>query len=109
MILSPAWMQGMLLTLVIGYAVPGYLALRVYEEHAPVPARVADAAGKEICTGDEIVRGREAFLTYGLMQFGSVSGHGAYLGLILSPTTSTASYLQHQPGRFLLKHSRHGG
>ena len=63
-----------------------------------MPARVVDAAGKEICTGDEIVRGREAFLTYGLMQFGSVSGHGAYLGLILSPTTSTASYLQRQPG-----------
>lgn len=91
MILSPAWMQGMLLTFVIGFAILGYLALRVYEEHAPVPARVVDEAGKEIFTGDEIMRGQEAFLTYGLMQFGSVYGHGAYLG-----PDFTADYLHRQ-------------
>jgi nitric oxide reductase subunit B len=91
MIVSAAWVQGMLLTFVVGFAILGYLALRVYEEHAPVPAHVVDEAGKELATGDEIMRGQEAFLTYGLMQFGSVYGHGAYLG-----PDFTADYLHRQ-------------
>src|SRR5262245_27712301 len=91
MTISSAWMQGMLLTFVIGFAILGYLALRVYEDHAPVPARVVDEAGKEIFTGDDIMQGQEAFLTYGLMQFGSVYGHGAYLG-----PDFTADYLHRQ-------------
>ena len=91
MVVSSAWMQGMLLTFVIGFAILGYLALRVYEEHAPVPTRVVDEEGREIFTGDAITRGQEAFLTYGLMQFGSVYGHGAYLG-----PDFTADYLHRQ-------------
>src|SRR5262245_65118185 len=80
MIVSSAWMQGMLLTFVVGFAILGYLAIRVYEEHAPVPAHIVNEVGKEVFSGDEIMRGQEAFLTYALMQFGSVYGHGAYLG-----------------------------
>jgi nitric oxide reductase subunit B len=91
MVISPLWMQGMILTFVVGFAILGYLALRVYEEHAPVPNRVVDEAGNEIATGDDIMRGQEAFLTYGLMQFGSVYGHGAYLG-----PDFTADYLHRQ-------------
>jgi nitric oxide reductase subunit B len=91
MVLSPVWMQGMLLTFLIGFAILGYLALQVYEEHAPVPARVVDEAGNELCTSAEIMQGQEAFLTYGLMQFGSVYGHGAYLG-----PDFTADYLHRQ-------------
>jgi hypothetical protein len=79
MAVSPLWMQGMLLTFLIGFAILGYLALGVYEEHAPVPARIVDEAGREIISGEEIIRGQEAFLTYGLMQFGSVYGHGAFV------------------------------
>ena len=91
MTVSPAWMQGMLLTFVIGFSILGYLALKVYGEHAPVPARVVDEAGREMITGDEIMRGQEAFLTYGLMQFGSVYGAtGPTSALISPPTTSTA-------------------
>lgn len=91
MLVSRAWMQGMLLTFLVGFAILGYLTLRVYEEHAPVPARVVDEAGRELLTGDDILRGQEAFLTYGLMQFGSVYGHGAYLG-----PDFTADYLHRQ-------------
>src|SRR5262249_19443397 len=91
MIVSRAWMQGMLLTFLIGFAILGYLALKVYEEHAPVPARVVDEANNEILTGDDIMRGQEPFLPYGLMQFGSVYGHGAYLG-----PDFTADYLHRQ-------------
>src|SRR5215470_10036935 len=91
MLISSAWMQGMLLTFLVGFGILGYLTLRVYEEHAPVPVRVVDEAGNVICTRDEIMQGQEAFLTYGLMQFGSVYGHGAYLG-----PDFTADYLHRQ-------------
>src|SRR5262249_48585795 len=81
----------LILTFVVGFGILGYLALRVYEDHAPLPARVVDERGKEIFTGAEISAGQEAFLTYGLMQFGSVYGHGAYLG-----PDFTADYLHRE-------------
>jgi len=80
MVISPLWMQGTILTFVIGFAIMGYLTLRIYDDHAPIPGKVVSETGQVIMTGDDILRGQEAFLTYGLMQFGSVYGHGAYLG-----------------------------
>ncbi len=91
MVISPRWMQGVILTFVFGFAVLGYLALRVYEDHAPVPGRVVSEAGDVLLTRDDILSGQEAFLTYGLMQYGSVYGHGAYLG-----PDFTADYLHRQ-------------
>src|SRR5262252_9195767 len=90
---SPLWVQAMLLTFVIGFAILGYLALRVHSDHAPVPGRVVDETGKLLMTREEILQGQEAFLTHGLMQFGSVYGHGAYLG-----PDFTADYLHRQAG-----------
>ncbi len=91
MVISPRWLQGVILTFVFGFAVLGYLALRVYEDHAPVPGRVVSDAGQPVFTGEDILRGQEAFLTYGLMEYGSVYGHGAYLG-----PDFTADYLHRQ-------------
>src|SRR5262249_16917844 len=75
----------------VGFAILGYLALRVYEDHPPVPARVMSDSGQTIFTGDDIRNGQELFLTYGLMQYGSIYGHGAYLG-----PDFTADYLHRQ-------------
>src|SRR5438876_6627595 len=80
MVISPLWLQGVVLTFVFGFAVLGYLALRVYQDHAPIPARVVTEAGQPLFTGEDVLHGQEAFLTYGLMEYGSVYGHGAYLG-----------------------------
>jgi nitric oxide reductase subunit B len=91
MVISPLWFQGVIFTFVFGFAVLGYLALRVYEDHAPVPARVISEAGQPLFTGEDILQGQEAFLTYGLMEYGSVYGHGAYLG-----PDFTADYLHRQ-------------
>jgi hypothetical protein len=57
MSLSPAWIQGVLLTFLIGFAILGYLALRVYEEHAPVPASVVDEAGMNAASQHGFARG----------------------------------------------------
>jgi nitric oxide reductase subunit B len=88
---SPFWLQAMLLTFAVGFAILGYLALRVHAEHAPVPGRVVDETGQLLTTREEILQGQEEFLTHGLMQFGSVYGHGAYLG-----PDFTADYLHRQ-------------
>jgi len=91
MVISPLWLQGVILTFVAGFAVLGYLALRVYQDHAPVPERVTSPTGQIIITGEDILQGQQAFLTYGLMEYGSIYGHGAYLG-----PDFTADYLHRQ-------------
>ena len=48
MVISPLWLQAVVLTFVFGFAVLGYLALRVYEDHAPIPARVVSEAGQPV-------------------------------------------------------------
>src|SRR5262249_41475677 len=88
---SPLWLQAMLLTFVVGFAILGYLALRVHSDHAPVPGRVVDESGRLLITRDEIMQGQEAFLTPGLKRFGPVTGHAAYLG-----PDFTADYLHEQ-------------
>jgi nitric oxide reductase subunit B len=96
MVVSPRWLQGMILTFVVGFAVLGYLAIRVYEDHAPIPKQILSEKGDVILTEDDILNGQEAFLTYGLMQYGTVYGHGAYLG-----PDFTADYLHRQAKRML--------
>ena len=47
--------------------------------------------GQIVFTSEDILLGQRAFLTYGLMEYGSVYGHGAYLG-----PDFTADYLHRQ-------------
>src|SRR5579871_863023 len=91
MVISSRWLQGTILTFAVGFGILGYLALRVYEDHAPVPERVVSEAGEDVFTREDILQGQVAFLTYGLMEYGSIYGHGAYLG-----PDFTADYLHRQ-------------
>lgn len=91
MVVSRMWPQALALTFVVGFAILGYLAIRVYQDHAPVPERIIGEDGLLLATGDDIRNGQQVFLTYGLMQYGSVYGHGAYLG-----PDFTADYLHRE-------------
>ncbi|MGH7225405.1 MAG: nitric-oxide reductase large subunit, partial [Gemmataceae bacterium] len=91
MVISSRWLQGTILTFVVGFGILGYLALRVYEDHAPVPEHVVSETGAEVFSGADILDGQVAFLTYGLMEYGSIYGHGAYLG-----PDFTADYLHRE-------------
>ena len=77
---SSKWLQAVVLTFLFGFAILGYLALRIYQESPPVPGRIVSDSGQTVFTENDIRAGQESFLTYGLMQYGSVYGHGAYLG-----------------------------
>ena len=46
----------------------------------PIPERVINQAGETVFTGDDIIDGQQVFLRYGLMENGTIWGHGAYLG-----------------------------
>jgi Nitric oxide reductase subunit B, cytochrome c-like domain len=41
---------------------------------------VVDPAGEAIFTREDVMDGQEVFLRNGLMEYGSIFGHGAYLG-----------------------------
>src|SRR6476619_2458072 len=80
MVLSPVWMQGIVLSFIVGFGILGYLTVRVYRDHPPIPSRVITESGRTVFTAEDVRSGQELFLTYGLMQYGSIYGHGAYLG-----------------------------
>ena len=101
MTVSPLWLQGAILTFVIGFAILTYSAIRIYQDDAPVPGRIVDETGTVLFTRGQLLDGQELFLTYGLMQFGTVYGHGAYLG-----PDFTADYL-HRMAVHMIR--RYGG
>ncbi len=80
MLISSWWFQASLLTFAFGFAVLGYLAYRIHADHPPIPARVLDDRGRVLFTGEDIMGGQHVFQKYGLMQHGTIFGHGAYLG-----------------------------
>ena len=50
---------------------------------------MVDPSGEVLYTGDDVSEGQKVFLHNGLMEYGSVFGHGAYLG-----PDFTADYLR---------------
>ena len=80
MIVSSWWFQGAILTYILGFAVLGILAYLAYEEQPPIPTQVVDDSGGVLFTGDDVLDGMNVFQRFGVMQYGSVYGHGAYLG-----------------------------
>ena len=80
MIVSKSWAQVAILVFAFGFFVLGFLAYRTYVAEPPIPAKVVDPSGITLFMGADITAGQQAFLRNGLMEFGSVYGHGAYLG-----------------------------
>jgi len=80
MVVSRWWAQVALLTFLVGFTVLGWMAYRVHAEHPPVPGKVVNEDGETVFTGRDILSGQHVFRKYGLMQHGTIFGHGAYLG-----------------------------
>ncbi len=78
--LSPWWRRGVLLTVLVGFTVLIWIAVKAGREAPPIPHQVVGTDGEVIFTGDDIRKGQEVFLKYGLMENGTVWGHGGYLG-----------------------------
>lgn len=80
MVISRLWFQAAALTFLVGFAILGYLAYRIYGAQPPIPREVTSSEGQRLFTAADIVRGQHIFQKYGLMQYGTIFGHGAYLG-----------------------------
>ena len=77
---SGFWKHGLLLTLLLGFTVMLVGGAYIYKTRAPIPASVVDPAGNLLFTAGDVQKGQEIFRQYNLMNYGSMLGHGAYLG-----------------------------
>src|SRR3954447_18960154 len=89
LIVSGGWVQAACLVTVFGFTVLGWLAICAHSDAPPVPLQVVDPAGNVVFTGADVMQGQAIFLRNGLMEYGSIFGHGAYLG-----PDFTADYLR---------------
>jgi len=95
LLIGKGWVQAVVLVVLFGFFVLGLLAYRTYQAKPPIPDRVTAPGGGAVFTGHEVRRGQELFLGNDLMEYGSVFGHGAYLG-----PDFTADYL-HRAAQFV--------
>jgi len=101
LLVSKAWLQAVAVVVLFGFFVLGLLAYRTYSGEAPIPGRVVDPGGQVLFGREDIRAGQEVFLRNGLMEYGSIFGHGAYLG-----PDFTADYLRRSAEKVL---DAHGG
>jgi len=96
LLVGRGWVQAVAIVFLFGFMVLGLLAYRTYTDEPPIPARVVDPAGSVIFTRTDVTGGQEIFLRNGLMEYGTIFGHGAYLG-----PDFTADYL-HRAALFVM-------
>src|ERR1700687_6492335 len=80
LLVSSGWMQAVVIVVLCGFLILGILAYRTYTDEPPIPYQVVDPGGQVLFTGADVIAGQEVFLRNGLMEYGSIFGHGAYLG-----------------------------
>ena len=101
LLVSRTWLQAAVIVFLFGFFVLGLLAYWTYTYEPPIPAQVRDPSGNVLFTRDNIKQGQQVFLRNGLMEYGSIFGHGAYLG-----PDFTADYL-HRSAEIVL--DQYGG
>ncbi|MBS1856472.1 MAG: nitric-oxide reductase large subunit [Acidobacteria bacterium] len=77
---SGLWKHGLLITLLFGFTVMIVGGVLMYRSRAPIPERVTGPDGAVLFTAADIQEGQDLFRKRGLMDYGTVLGHGAYLG-----------------------------
>lgn len=78
--LSRWWKITAIITMLFGFGFLILLTFRAYQDAPPIPAQVTDPAGQVLFTAADIGAGQEVFLKHGLMDNGTIWGHGGYLG-----------------------------
>jgi nitric oxide reductase subunit B len=78
--ISNGWIQAAAIVLIIGFFIMGVLTYYTYNDEPPIPQVVKSANGEVLFTRTDVMAGQRVFLQNGLMEYGSIFGHGAYLG-----------------------------
>lgn len=89
--MSWKWKLSVLFVLIAGFSTLIFMGHETTTQAPPIPDRVLDSKGQTLFTGADIVAGQGVFQKYGLMDVGSIFGHGAYNGPDFS-----ADYLHRQ-------------
>ena len=74
------WKHALILAVLLSFSGLLLGGFAVYRSQAPIPATVVDESGRLLTTSDAITGGKAVYHKYNLMNYGSVLGHGAYLG-----------------------------
>ena len=90
LLIANGWIQAAAIVVLIGFCIMGVLTYYTYSDEPPIPQVVRGPAGAVLFTRADILAGQRVFLENGLMEYGSIFGHGAYLG-----PDFTAQYLHH--------------
>ena len=80
LMISSGWIQAAVIVLLIGFFIMAVLTYYTYSDEPPIPEVVKDASGAILFTHADVMAGQGIFLRNGLMEYGSVFGHGGYLG-----------------------------
>src|SRR5262249_21141379 len=91
--LSPWWRHATVLVMIGGFSVLATVTALTHANAPPIPRRVTDSSGAVLFDERAILHGQEVFLKRGLMEHGTLWGHGAYLG-----PDYTAEYLHRLAG-----------
>jgi nitric oxide reductase subunit B len=75
------------LVMVIGFSALIMLSLKAYDNAPPIPAKAVTTDGGVVFTADDVSSGQAVFLKYGLMNNGTIWGHGGMLGPDFSAQT----------------------
>src|SRR5499433_4038402 len=78
--LSSWWRVAALATMAAGFAVLILLTVKAYQNAPPIPDKFVDPSGAVVFTADDVIAGQQVFLKHGLMDNGTIWGHGGYLG-----------------------------
>src|SRR5215831_14905421 len=78
--LSSWWKVAALGTMAAGFAVLILLTVKAYQNAPPLPDKFVDPTRAVVFTADDVVAGQQVFLKHGLMDNGTIWGHGGYLG-----------------------------
>ena len=70
----------LIITLIASFTVLLTGGYWIFKEQAPRPLEVTTEAGEVLFTKETIIGGQAVFQKYGLMDYGTVLGHGSYMG-----------------------------
>src|SRR5215831_17325719 len=78
--LSSWWKVAALGTMAAGFAVLILLTVKAYQNAPPIADKFVYPTGAVVFTADDVIAGQQVFLKHGLMDNGTIWGHGGYLG-----------------------------
>src|SRR5262245_19160238 len=78
--LSSWWKAAAAITMIFGFGALILITVKAYDNLPPTPATVTDPAGAVLFTSADVAAGQQVFLKHGLMDNGTIWGHGGYLG-----------------------------